>query len=201
MSMLDELRGKAAHYAEQAERQKDKLVERAAEIKREYEEGQRKKTEDWVYKKEVELKELQQALRKREALIRKKEKKLTDQAVFRYLGFGFLLLVIVTLAFEEHLPSLQGGTLIPRSTFDKGKYYLVDSKRVCDNFINVVKRVGVDSVVYTKTEVDCGRREYRFLGESYESASSIKDPPSGSSTWTSLVPGSSKSDLVNFICK
>jgi hypothetical protein len=85
--------------------------------------------------------------------------------------------------------------------FDKGKYYLVESNRVGNNYINIVKRVGVDSVVYTKTEVDCGRRVFRFLGESYESASSIKEAPSTSSTWTELVPGSSKSDLVNFICK
>lgn len=89
-------------------------------------------------------------------------------------------------------------TLIPRSMADKGKYYLLESKRTGELVRTLHKRVGVDSVGFTKAEVNCATIKIREIGYSEESASAIKDNPTA---WFDLVPGSSKSDLAHFVCK
>ncbi len=73
MSLLDDLKEKASRYVEQAEQKKDELVEKATVIREKHEEEKRRKTEDWVYRKEAELKALQKTLKEREALIKKRE--------------------------------------------------------------------------------------------------------------------------------
>jgi hypothetical protein len=88
---------------------------------------------------------------------------------------------------------------IPRSVpGDKGKYYLLEARRTADIVAALHKRVGVDSVGYTRTETNCKTMQMRELGYSEESPSKIKIQPT---KWFDLVPGSSKSDLANFICK
>lgn len=88
---------------------------------------------------------------------------------------------------------------IPRSVSgDKGKYYLVKSERKGDIVRTIHKRVGVDSIGYTKCEINCKTMQYRDIGYSEESIEKIKNNPS---KWTDLVNGSSKSDLVSFVCK
>ena len=88
---------------------------------------------------------------------------------------------------------------IPRSVAgDKGKYYLLESKRTGDIVKATHKRVGVDSVGYTKTETNCKTKLMREMGYSEESASKATGTPS---KWFDLVPGSSKSDVANFVCK
>ena len=90
-------------------------------------------------------------------------------------------------------------TPIPRSTSgDKGKYYLLESSRSGEIVSALHKRVGVDSVGYTKTETNCKTRQMRELGYSEESPAKIKISPS---KWFDLVPGSSKSDVARFVCK
>jgi hypothetical protein len=66
MSIIDDWKGKAASYLEDASKKKDEFVEKAALLKKEYDENQRKKMEDWVYRKEAELKDLEKTLKKRE---------------------------------------------------------------------------------------------------------------------------------------
>ena len=61
--MIDDWKGKAAGYLEDVGKKKDELIEKAATLKMEHDENQRKKIEDWVYKKEAELKELEQTLK------------------------------------------------------------------------------------------------------------------------------------------
>jgi hypothetical protein len=91
------------------------------------------------------------------------------------------------------------GTLIPRSMKgDKGTYYLLKLEKVGTVFKVIHKRVGVDSVGFTKTEINCSNMTYRVIGYSEQSIDSIIDSPSD---WTRLVEGSSKSDLVRFVCK
>ena len=93
----------------------------------------------------------------------------------------------------------QQETPIPRSVAgDKGKYFLLSSKRVGSVIKALHKRVGVDSVVYTMTETDCKTMLMREIGNSEDSPSHIKESPT---KWFELVPGSSKSDLANFVCK
>lgn len=93
----------------------------------------------------------------------------------------------------------QSETLIPRSmSGDKGRYYLLESKRTGDVVRAVSKRVGVDSIVFTRTETNCKTGRMRELGLSYDAVQNIKGSATG---WFELVSGSSKSDLAHFICK
>lgn len=95
--------------------------------------------------------------------------------------------------------SAQQETPIPRSVAgDKGKYYLLEAKRTGDIIGALHKRVGVDSVGYTRTETNCKTMLIRDIGYSEVSPAQIKENPS---KWYELVPGSSKSDLANFVCK
>ncbi|WP_206606502.1 hypothetical protein [Steroidobacter cummioxidans] len=96
------------------------------------------------------------------------------------------------------LPAMAGETLIPRSMQDKGKYYLLESKRSGNIVRAVHKRVGMDSVGYTRTEINCKTMQIREMGYSEESVAKIAGTPT---KWFELVPGSSKSDLAYFVCK
>jgi hypothetical protein len=90
-------------------------------------------------------------------------------------------------------------TSIPRTVAgDKGKYFLLETKKVGNTIQAVHKRVGPDSVGYTKTETNCSTMQMRELGYSEVSAQALKGSPT---KWFDLVPGSSKSDLANFVCK
>lgn len=105
--------------------------------------------------------------------------------------FSLILLGSVHDAYAE--------TLIPRSVDgDKGKYYLLESKRNGNIITAIHKRVGVYDTYYTKTETNCSTMKMREIGGSDISVKAIKVSPT---KWFDLVPGSSKSDLANFVCK
>ena len=90
-------------------------------------------------------------------------------------------------------------TQIPRSVEgDKGKYFLLNTKKIGNVVRALHKRIGVDSVGFTLTETNCTTMQMRELGYSEQSATAIKENPS---KWFDLVPGSSKSDLAHFVCK
>jgi hypothetical protein len=90
------------------------------------------------------------------------------------------------------------GVLIPRSMTDKGRYYLL-AKSQKDGIITAVhKRVGVDSVVWTRTQTDCATMLMREMGNTEEGRDKIPRDPT---KWFELVKGSSKSDLARFLCK
>ena len=89
-------------------------------------------------------------------------------------------------------------TRIPRSMpGDKGAYYLIEAKRDGDVVRALHKRVGVDSLVFTRTETNCRTMRMRELGNAEDSADKIK--PSRTQRFD-LVEGSSKSDLARFVC-
>lgn len=95
--------------------------------------------------------------------------------------------------------SAQAETLIPRSApGGKGTYYLLESKKSGGVIQAINKRTGPSGTTYTKTETNCGTMQMRQLGYSEESPQAIKDNPT---QWFDLVPGSSKSDLANFVCR
>ena len=88
--------------------------------------------------------------------------------------------------------------LIPKSSAgDQGNYYLISSKEEGDVITTLHKREGLGSTGYTKTEIKCSSKMYRVMGYSEISAISIQ---TNIGEWTDLVQGSSKSDLVNFVC-
>lgn len=139
----------------------------------------------------------------------------------RLIGFGwlaFLMIAVITsdqpaddnYSAPDRTPSINKDinsnantpatnyTEIPRSMADKGKYYLVE-KQVKGNIVRAVhQRVGVDSIGYTITETNCRTAQMREIGYSEESIEAIKSNPG---KWFDLAPGSSKSDVANFVCQ
>lgn len=118
---------------------------------------------------------------------------------FSKVSWLILSAVVLSSIFAISIAHAQSETLIPRSiSGDKGRYYLLESTRTGNVVRAVHKRVGVDSVDFTKTETNCKTRQMRELGSGENAVQNIK----GSATkWFELVPGSSKSDLAHFICE
>lgn len=93
------------------------------------------------------------------------------------------------------------------SSGDIGKYFIITSEEGSDGIHTVISsRIGKgdDYTDFTKLNVNCKTQQYLELSGSSEDGA--KDSPSkplknwSNSKWTSLVPGSSKSDLVKYIC-
>jgi hypothetical protein len=81
---------------------------------------------------------------------------------------------------------------------DKGQYYLLKMNKSGDIVSATHKRVGVDSVGFSQTEINCSTKQMRELGYSETSADAIESQPTD---WFDLVSGSSKADLAAFVCK
>lgn len=86
---------------------------------------------------------------------------------------------------------------IVRSENDGGRYFLLYVEKSGSNFITINSRSGKSGDSFTKTEIDCHNQKYRVLGDSFKSVEDINDTPSN---WSGLIQGSSKSDLVNYVC-
>lgn len=86
---------------------------------------------------------------------------------------------------------------IPRTMADKGTYYLLEAKTKDGITITIHKRVGVNETGYSKTEINCKSIQYRDMGYSEAGPDKIAGSPG---KWTDVLSGSSKSDLVNFVC-
>lgn len=91
------------------------------------------------------------------------------------------------------------GNLIPRSAEgDKGKYYLLDKKQSGAIIETLHKRIGIDSVGYTRMKINCETAQVQEIGYSETSADDIVSNPTD---WYDLVANSSKYDLYTFVCK
>ena len=78
MDVFDKLKQKAKGAAEKIDwdefnKKKDSAIEGVKHLKDDYEAGQRQKKEDWVYKKEEELKEIEKELDRRNKSIKKED--------------------------------------------------------------------------------------------------------------------------------
>lgn len=91
---------------------------------------------------------------------------------------------------------------------DSGKYYIVERQDLEDGLIEVLSsRVGKNNAYtdFTLLKVNCTSFEYIELGGLSED--NLKVTPSKpikpwkNTKWTSLINGSSKSDLVKYVCK
>lgn len=116
--------------------------------------------------------------------------------------------LIVVLTLTAAAPALCQQVYRAPTAGDKGTYFLL-SKEVLANkqFKVLTSRVGKggEYTDFTELKVDCESKRYFELAGGSEDGQ--KDKPSaplkdwsGRSKWTSLVPGSSKSDLVRFVC-
>ncbi len=113
----------------------------------------------------------------------------------------FFILIYIA-SFHTHANSTE--QLIPRSSPEKCKYYLVHSenkngilratsKQVCP------KNKFYSGVGFSVIDIDCNQRKYKTIGYGDDSISNVKTY--SSTKWAHLVSGSSKYDLVNFVCK
>lgn len=94
------------------------------------------------------------------------------------------------------------------SSGDSGAYYVLRSKKLDNGEFQVLtSRIGKGAAHtdFTELKVNCKTKQYFELAGSSEDGA--KEMPTGElkdwssrSKWTSLVNGSSKYDLVNYVC-
>ena len=89
--------------------------------------------------------------------------------------------------------------LIPRSVAEAAEYYLISVEKDGDYLKTLHRRTGSSGTGYSVTRIDCASRRYMDLAYGDGSRSNIR--MYDDTSWTELVPGSSKSDLVNYVCK
>ena len=95
------------------------------------------------------------------------------------------------------------------SAGDKGSYYILESETLEDGTIKVLSsRIGKGNAYtdFTELKVNCESQQYfELAGSSEDGAKQKPSKPlkdwSENSKWTSLVTGSSKYDLVQYVCK
>ncbi len=90
------------------------------------------------------------------------------------------------------------GELIPRSMYEKANYYLISVKPEGKFVRTLSSRISTMSHGYSVTRIDCKNQRYQDLGYGEDQQSDIK--MYDKVQWAELVPGSSKSDLVTFVC-
>lgn len=83
---------------------------------------------------------------------------------------------------------------------DLGKYFLVYVEKTKNTFLTIHQRIGKDSSGYTKTEINCANKQYRVLDYTEMHIEYFEFATDKPSKWTKIVPGSSKSDLVTYVC-
>lgn len=93
------------------------------------------------------------------------------------------------------------------SAGDSGSYYILKQEAIGTGMFKVLSnRVGKGAAYtdFTELKVNCESRQYFELAGGEADGKQMSAPasltPRKNSTWASLVPGSSKSDLVNFVC-
>ncbi|GAA4364266.1 hypothetical protein [Kangiella marina] len=90
------------------------------------------------------------------------------------------------------------GELIPRSSQESAKYYLISVEADGEFLRSTHSRVSSMSHGYSITRIDCKAKRYQDLGYGENKQSNIKIYKK--TQWANLVNGSSKYDLVSFVC-
>ena len=92
---------------------------------------------------------------------------------------------------------------------DSGAYYVLEQAQMNDGYLKVLtSRIGKGKAYtdFTELKINCSKKQYFTLagssedGEKNKPSKPLKDWSNGSK-WTSIVNGSSKSELVNFVCE
>lgn len=117
-----------------------------------------------------------------------------------------LISLIMLLSFSN---MIMANELYRSKAGDSGKYYIIESHNLGGGIIKVLSsRIGKNDAYtdFTQLKVNCKTKQYFELAGSSEDGAKSKPSKelkdwSGSSKWVSLISGSSKYDLVNYICK
>lgn len=93
------------------------------------------------------------------------------------------------------------------SAGDSGEYYILMQETIGAGMLKVLSnRVGKGAAYtdFTELKVNCKSKQYFELAGGEADGKQMTPPlkltPRNNSKWVSLVPGSSKSDLVKFVC-
>ncbi|MEZ7277241.1 hypothetical protein [Pseudoalteromonas sp. 68 DY56-GL68] len=118
----------------------------------------------------------------------------------------FILFVILGVIFGQ---AYAGELYRAPSAGDSGKYFVLENENLGGRIIKVLtSRVGKNNEYtdFTQLKINCNTNQYFTLAGSSEDGA--KDNPSKplkdwstNSKWTGLIVGSSKYDLVNYICR
>ncbi len=101
-----------------------------------------------------------------------------------------------TLPVRKAAPTIGPETPIRRSSpGDRGRYFLISAVKSSGVVKALHKRVGVDSVGWTRTEIDCKAHRIRDIGYSEDGPDKITSDPT---RWYELVPGSSNTVAQKF---
>lgn len=93
------------------------------------------------------------------------------------------------------------------SAGDSGTYYILKQEAIGAGIFKVLSnRIGKGAAYtdFTELNVNCKSKQFFELAGGEADGKQMTPPsalsPRKNSKWASLVPGSSKSDLVNFVC-
>ena len=113
-------------------------------------------------------------------------------------NFLFLIIILMLTCFNSIMAEEKP---IKRSMDDKCKYFEVSQSKDGD-IVTMITRQDCPTWgnTWSLVEYDCASKEYKFIGESSKGPDQInkKNPDK---KFTSLVPGSSKSDTWTVACK
>lgn len=107
------------------------------------------------------------------------------------------LILLLTIALASQI--VPAEELIPRSMAEKAKYYLISVEKDGEYLKTLHRRTSSWGTGYSVTRIDCDNKRYMDLGYGDGSESNIK--MYDDIRWTEPVQGSSKSDLLNYVCK
>lgn len=107
------------------------------------------------------------------------------------------LILVSTIALAWQIAVAE--ELIPRSMAEKAEYFLISAEKDGEYLKTVHRRTSSWGTGYSVTRIDCNNKRYMDLGYGDGSQSNIK--LYDKTQWTKPIQGSSKSDLVNFVCK
>ncbi|WP_370598017.1 hypothetical protein NMD15_12905 [Plesiomonas shigelloides] len=117
----------------------------------------------------------------------------------------FSAIILMTLSINAYAKEIYRAP----SSGDSGAYYVLKHEKIENGIIKVLtSRVGKGNEYtdFTVLKINCASKQYFELAGSNEDGAQEKPTKplndwSAQSKWTSLVVGSSKYDLVQFICK
>lgn len=109
----------------------------------------------------------------------------------RSLIFVFTIALAAQIAVAEEL--------IPRSMAEKAEYFLISVDNDGQYLKTIHRRTSSWGTGFSVTRIDCANKRYMDLGYGDDSQANIK--MYDDTQWTQPIEGSSKSDLVNYVCK
>lgn len=197
MIILDYIKNKIKNVVsnvdwENINQKKEDIINKAKHLKDDHDYRLRQKKEDWLYKKEIDLKNFETRLNEREKIIKQKEIKLSKKFFLRFVLFAGAFSMIGLYAFGSIIDlnrsnSVEGNvtnqsvTKIDKLTKDDNnklteytlsiptdhgaEYRVLNIEGTKDMPILITKRIGSSGISYAKRIFDCKNKTTKYLGD------------------------------------